>query len=600
MKIDTKYLYELLPAYYRVVDEEKGKPLEAFIEILAREGGIVEDHITQLYENWFIETCEEWVVPYIGDLLGVRTIHEIEDASIYSRRAYIANTLGYRRRKGTAPVLEQIAFDITGWRSKVVEFFQLLSTAQNLNHIRLHNSVTADLRQMNSLDLIDTAFDSQSHTIDVRRIATGEGLHNIMNIGIFLWRLISYPMEDIDARLITPGSGVPDAAYTFSVLGLDSQLFNNAQTEKNIVHLAEEINVPGLLRRRALYEELENARQSIVNGDTPEYVYFDDAYPPVFQISANGTPIPPEETVICNLSSWRLPPAAKDYKKYETDGTISTIGMPIKAAVDPVLGRITFADPASISDVSVHCSYGFSGDLGGGPYDRKESLKDLESLNFDWHVAVSKEHTPVQGETIYQNIQDAIDDWNGSNARTGLITIMDNRTYEKGLTDTWQIDIPEGASLFILSADWPEIDHPSGTAGMKYRSPGSYNAEDLRAHLLGDISVHGTAPSASSNGGRLRLNGLLLEGKITVVDGNLDSCQIDHCTLVPYKDGIEVKSQDSIINIGLNRSVCGAIEVEATDASVGIVECIVDDKSSMAISVPEGQLAIDNSTIYVT
>ena len=63
MKIDTKYLYDLLPAYYRVIDEEQGNPLEAFIEILAREGGIVEDNISELYENWFIETCDEWVVP---------------------------------------------------------------------------------------------------------------------------------------------------------------------------------------------------------------------------------------------------------------------------------------------------------------------------------------------------------------------------------------------------------------------------------------------------------------------------------------------------------------------------------------------------------
>jgi hypothetical protein len=68
MKIDTKYLYDLLPAYYRSVDDDGGLPLQSFIEVLAREGGIVEDHINQLYENWFIETCEEWVVPYIGDL----------------------------------------------------------------------------------------------------------------------------------------------------------------------------------------------------------------------------------------------------------------------------------------------------------------------------------------------------------------------------------------------------------------------------------------------------------------------------------------------------------------------------------------------------
>ncbi len=142
MELDSKYMYGLLPAYYRILDAEQGEPLKAFIDILAREGGLVEDNISQLYENWFIETCEEWVVPYIGDLLGVKNIHEIADVA-FTRRAYVANTLAYRRRKGTAAVIEQLALDVTGWRSKEVEFFQNLATTQNLNHIRLHNQANS-------------------------------------------------------------------------------------------------------------------------------------------------------------------------------------------------------------------------------------------------------------------------------------------------------------------------------------------------------------------------------------------------------------------------------------------------------------------------
>jgi hypothetical protein len=181
------------------VDNDQGLPLRALVEILAREGGIVEEHITQEYENWFIETCEEWVVPYIGDLLGVKNIHEIAGAA-FSRRAYVANTLAYRRRKGTLPVIEQLAFDVTGWRSKAVEFFQLLTATQNVNHIRLHCTATLDLREMNKIDLINTAFDKQSHTVEVGRISVGLGKYNIQNIGIYLWRLQSYRMKLVDAR----------------------------------------------------------------------------------------------------------------------------------------------------------------------------------------------------------------------------------------------------------------------------------------------------------------------------------------------------------------------------------------------------------------
>ena len=80
-----------------------------------------------LYDNWFIETCDEWVVPYIGDLLGVRPIRAVESAGV-SARAYVANTIAYRRRKGTAVVLEQLARDVTGWPARAVEFFTRLAT----------------------------------------------------------------------------------------------------------------------------------------------------------------------------------------------------------------------------------------------------------------------------------------------------------------------------------------------------------------------------------------------------------------------------------------------------------------------------------------
>ena len=100
--ITSEGLYALLPAVYRIRDAEQGYPLQALFEIFAREGKIVEDDIRRLYDNWFIETCDEWVVPYIGDLLGVRPIRPIESAGV-SARAYVANTIAYRRRLIDSP-----------------------------------------------------------------------------------------------------------------------------------------------------------------------------------------------------------------------------------------------------------------------------------------------------------------------------------------------------------------------------------------------------------------------------------------------------------------------------------------------------------------
>jgi hypothetical protein len=171
----------------------------------------------------------------------------------------VANTIGYRRRKGTLAVLEQLAFDVTGWRAKAVEFFQLLATTQYAKHIRLGN-LRPDLRQANALELLGGPFENDAHTAEVRRIESGRGRYDIPNIGLFLWRLQSYPITRGTARR-AGSSPFPDDSYTFNPLGLDEPLFNLPQTEEQITDLAQEVDVPAELRPRALFYELEAVRQ---------------------------------------------------------------------------------------------------------------------------------------------------------------------------------------------------------------------------------------------------------------------------------------------------------------------------------------------------
>src|SRR5882724_2736693 len=126
MKISTTdqrldRLNKLLPAVYRMRDAEQKYPLQALLRVLAEQVNIVEDDMQQLYENWFIETCEDWVVPYIADLIGYRPVHEAGEAGspatfgglarnrILIPRREIANTIRYRRRKGTLSVVELLA-----------------------------------------------------------------------------------------------------------------------------------------------------------------------------------------------------------------------------------------------------------------------------------------------------------------------------------------------------------------------------------------------------------------------------------------------------------------------------------------------------------
>ena len=93
---------------------------------------MVQEQVSGFYDDLFVETCGDWVVPYIGDLVGSTTLYE----AVVGRRADVAHTIGYRRRKGMLPMLERLARDVTGWDVHVVPAFELLGWTQNDDHVR--------------------------------------------------------------------------------------------------------------------------------------------------------------------------------------------------------------------------------------------------------------------------------------------------------------------------------------------------------------------------------------------------------------------------------------------------------------------------------
>ena len=69
-------LYSLLPAIYRIRDAERGYPLRAFLGLISNQAQLVKANVDGLWDDIFIETCANWVVPYIGDLVGNNPIPE--------------------------------------------------------------------------------------------------------------------------------------------------------------------------------------------------------------------------------------------------------------------------------------------------------------------------------------------------------------------------------------------------------------------------------------------------------------------------------------------------------------------------------------------
>ena len=238
-------------------DAETGGVLRALVEVLAGQAAAVADDIEALQDDWFIETCAEWVVPYIGELVGTRALHPLADAAGFSNRAQVADTLRFRRRKGTAAMLEDLARVSTGFSARAVEFFETLSTTQHVNHVRLQAPGTAGVRDANAMELVRGPFDTSPHTVDVRTMDDVYGWHNLPNIGLFVWPVPSYPLDRATAVAVAQP---PDGRWLVDPLGADRAMAGPMVVETSIDHRAEEANVPGPLRRRPLHDELDERR----------------------------------------------------------------------------------------------------------------------------------------------------------------------------------------------------------------------------------------------------------------------------------------------------------------------------------------------------
>ena len=417
--IDTQTVFDLLPAVYRLRDAEHGGPLEALVSILAEQADVVDLDIELLYDNWFVETCDPWLIPYLGDLLAVRPVYPI--AGAVSRRAYVANTIRYRRRKGTVSVLERLAADVTGWPAKAVEFFQLLETTQHVNHVRLQSLRTPDLRDADGLELLGGPFERAAHTAEVRRIATRHGRYDIPNVGLFVWRLGSYPLglDDVDDGT-TPTTRATARQlgdlYTFGPLGLDAPLFHDPSRIREETARVEEEDVPDVLRRRALFDELEGLRRAAVGWPASRPRFFTQRRHAVrvWTQATSGGPfaeIPPERMLVADLSLGQLPPTSKSYPRLQGGPPVSR---PIDAAIDPRLGRLTFPSGVTPNAVEVAYAYGFPADVGGGPYERRTELLpafvDVKRPP-DVVLGVGRDIALAPGQN-FANLTLAVQEWN--------------------------------------------------------------------------------------------------------------------------------------------------------------------------------------------
>ncbi|MEI6340914.1 MAG: hypothetical protein WCR07_03080 [Verrucomicrobiota bacterium] len=591
MSFNADALYALLPEVHRLRDHELGeararelglpasagpshRPLRQFIEVLADQAGVIEENIAQLYDNHFVETAAPWAVAYIGDLLGIRGLPNSQRLPL-SARAEVGHTIGYRRRKGTASVLEALARDTTGWSAAVAEFFQHLSATQHLQHLRRFTVGTASLRDAHRRTLDRTPFESFSsryprratsdagrtsrgaRTVEVRRIASGRGRWNIPNLGIHVWPLAPHAVTDspmVAASLWDAGTAtwVPSPRHRrFHPLGRDARLFGRGETVRHLGPPAQPVNVALPLSARLIQGDQWTAGQPMppVPADRgqfhPDVQWYGAGRSVVLRESGVGgyTDVPATRVLLAELPD--LLDAEGHVIGWAHDGFAAAAGGVDVILLDPRRGRAVWPQaPKGTPRASFHL--GFTADIGGGEYARDDSFDRDSGIR----VRVSNQVSaiPALPSTITAGLT-------ALGANQGYVEIQDSGRY------------PETPAIAIADQE-VEIRGRDGTRPVWI--------------LEGDLMVEGQP------GGTLVLNGLLISGgairvRAAGTQEPLRRLVIRHCTVVPRlldsgrpdpaKPAVIVETNGTAVDI--ESSIIAGVRV-ATDCRVTLRDTIVD------------------------
>jgi hypothetical protein len=559
-------LYELVPVIYRLRDAERGYPLRALLRVIAEQVNLLEQDIAGLYENWFIETCKDWVVPYIGSLLHCQPIHDAGepgaggDAATAARnrilfpRREVANTVRFRRRKGTLSALRELAAATSGWPARVVEVYRQLGFTQNISYPHMNRGRIIDLRDGDALDQLTGAFNESARTIDVR-----SGGWNLPQVRVYVWRLKSYSITHSPAYCFEQES---PACYLFNPLGIDTQLYTRPQPATGAPDL---LNLPVPITRR----NLEVFETSETPGPSQSGVPVFYGAGKSFEIWEGNPParVPTDEIVPADLSDWSYRPLSG------------------QVAVDPELGRIVFSQTHGRKQgVWVTYHYGFAADMGGGEYHRERSQPSDASVYF---VGEGEANT---------RINQALSQWQQDNPRDAVIEITDSSVYVEPIS----IALPAGRTLILRAADGarPVI-----------------RMLDWQTAYPDSFSVSG------EEGSWFSLEGMVITGRGMQVDGDLAGVLISHSTLVPGwglhcdcepmrpgEPSIEVNGNPGCVRI--EHSITGAIEVNrdqnATDPlRIHITDSVVDATSDEQVAIvgpgslcAHAVLTIARSTVF--
>ena len=478
-------MWLLIPAVYRRRDADAGNVLKALIEVFGEQAGLIHDDISELYDNWFIETCDDWVVPYIGDLTGALPLVPTGDpptqaeaakmAQVAPPRLMVANAIRLRRRKGCFSIIAQLAHDVALWPAYAVEFGKRLTLNQDVRDPFVRG-FTAALRDPRLLARLDTPDDPVARSVDVRDAASRRvpGRYGPANIGVFLFTPLICGIANGDAFCVDEEGS---ASFSFDAFGRDTPLYHPAPAAGGL---------PGPITRDQLGWRRPDGDPH-PGWDVDPTLYGPEGCTMIsVQMREGGpfTPVDPATIMPADLTRWREQPPASF------------------VALDPERGRIGFPRRAVPRRVRVTYAYAMPAAIGGGDYARPFSQEV-----FDVVYVVT-----ASAEEGHDSLRSAVEQWRKDGKANALIEFRDSLIYDE---DRLTIDLSGPARRLVIRA-------ASGTRPVIRLSNYEAGAADAW-RIIGD-----GAPGAS-----LMLEGLAIGGRGIAASGYGGGFELRHCTLYP-------------------------------------------------------------------
>lgn len=536
-------LWNLLPAIYRSEDSTEfgvNGPLREMVNRIGAQAAVLRRSIDRLWEDQSIETCDDWVVPYIADLLATRLV---ASQNARGQRLDVAKTIYYRRRRGTVAILEEIASDVTGWDARVVEFFRRMGrTRHSLDPELGCPAATADPAGNRTLQLAEglvgrwtntgiggwadlrnvygalqaqspfstgaavrppSAFDEFFHTADFRKGRGRSGWYNIPKLGVFLWRLKSFGV-DYTTPVADPSH---PGCYSFDPTGRLAPLFAaSARPFGDDWVSPQEWQLPGPISTALL--------ASAISPTAAESLYATEDSGQVRELNALGA--------FAQLGT--------DYDLVDV-GQVTTYPQPLgsnpSVMIFPEQGRLAILHPLN-GPLFVTYHYGFSSTIGAGPYDRRVLGQTRSAL------PASAQKVSGGGGALVKPLAGI--------APVGSILISDSLTYDS-VSDVSGIN---QVTIAAANQRRPVIRVAPG-------SP--------------EWTLTGADPQSS-----LVVDGLLVSGGDIVLKGDYDSVTLTCCTFDP---GTAVDSSTFAKSVDQRDLIPCHLWVEAKVRQLTIDRCIL-------------------------